>query len=206
MTDAQILLALPPDTLTILVLGYLGYRIAYTGKDASHSTVDVVFLSLAFALVAKGGLLLGDLARPGIGIAAALVAALAVAALWRKWGEATAIRLLRWTAISNSDRSRTAWERIRTDASLRPSQLIVRRRDGRLLMCERLADFGTEPLGPCIYGSDGSIAIFVTHESGPGDADWVETPNTADGHWGRLITVIPAAEVAAIYLRHPILT
>jgi len=206
MTDAQILLNLPSDTLTVLVAGYLGYRLAYTGKDASHSAVDVVFLSLVFTLAAQGGLLLGNPARPGIGIAAALVAALTVAALWRKWGEAAAFRLLRWAAISHSDRTLTAWDRIRTDATLRPSQLIVRRRDGRRLMCERLADFGKEPLGPCIYGSDGSVALFVTHERGPDDADWVATPNAADEHWGRLITLVPAAEVTAIYLRHPRLT
>lgn len=206
MTDAQILLNLPLETLSILVSGYLGYRIAYTGKDASHSAVDVVFMSLVFSLTAKGGLLLGNMANPWLGTAAAGVAALGAAALWRKWGEALAFKLLRHSGVSNSDRTLTAWERISTDASLKPSQLIVRRRDGRLLMCERLADFEKEPLGPCIYGSDGSVALFVTHERGPEDADWVETPDPAEDRWGRLIACIPATEIAAIYLRHPALT
>ncbi|MBW6506176.1 MAG: hypothetical protein K0B00_05415 [Rhodobacteraceae bacterium] len=206
MTDAQILLNLPLETLVVLVCGYLGYRIAYTGKDASHSAVDVVFMSLAFSLVAKGGLVLGNLTAAGLGFPAAVMCALLAASLWRSSGERLTRQALRWANISNSDRTQTAWERISTDASLRPSQLIVRRRDGRLLMCERLADFEKEPLGPCIYGSDGSVALFVTHERGPEDADWVETPDPADDRWGRLIACIPAAEIAAIYLRHPTLT
>lgn len=125
MTDAQILLNLPPDTLTVLVLGYLGYRLAYTGKDASHSAVDVVFLSLVFTLAAKVGLALADLAHPGIGIAAAPVAVLAAAVLWRKWGELAVFKILRRLQVSHSDRHQTAWETIMLRSGAMPSQLIV---------------------------------------------------------------------------------
>ncbi len=37
----------------MLVAGYLGYRLAWTGKDETHRAVDVVFLSLVFGLIAR---------------------------------------------------------------------------------------------------------------------------------------------------------
>lgn len=200
MTDAQILLNLPPDTLTVLVLGYLGYRLAYTGKDASHSAVDVVFLSLVFTLAAKVGLALADLAHPGIGIAAAPVAVLAAAVLWRKWGELAVFKILRRLQVSHSDRHQTAWETIMLRSGAMPSQLIVRKKDGTSLMSERLADFAGELFGPCIFGSDGSIALYVTHFKALA-GDWEQTGAAAAPDWGRLITYIAAAEIGEIEVR-----
>ena len=53
LSDVQTLLdLLPVNTITVLASGYLGYRLAYTGKDTKHKATDKVFLSLAFGLVA----------------------------------------------------------------------------------------------------------------------------------------------------------
>ena len=52
MTEGiQALLALPIDTLALLAGGYLAYRLAYIGRDKTHSTIDVLFIVTAFAFV-----------------------------------------------------------------------------------------------------------------------------------------------------------
>ena len=208
MPDLPDLLTLPLDTIAVLAAGYLGYRVAHTGKDASHSAMDTLFMSLVYALVAKmvlQGLTLLPIPHL-VAIPVAVIVAVLVATIWRRWGDSWVFNLLRATGVSTSDRTMTAWEAIRLDTRLRPSQLKVRRKDGVELMCERLADFAEAPHGPCIYGADDSIALYVTHQRGPGEAEWEEINPNADPDWGTLITFIPASEIAAIDARHPSVT
>ena len=47
------LLQLPYQTLAILVAGYLSYRLAYTGRDTTHRTLDTLAIALVFAFVAQ---------------------------------------------------------------------------------------------------------------------------------------------------------
>ena len=129
MTDLAALLTLPLDTIAVLAAGYLGYRLAFVGKDASHSGVDVLFLSLVYALAAKLAMAAaaGALAPPLLAPLTGIAAALGMAALWRRFGEAGVFRLLRRTGVSTSDRHLTAWDgpdrsSFSADADHRPSQ------------------------------------------------------------------------------------
>lgn len=207
MTDVQLLLNLPFETLAVLAAGYLSYRLAYTGKDASHTSVDVVFLTVVFGTLVKLAMAIAMMLVPSgplfVVIATILggFSALCGAAIWRRHGEACAFRMFRWLKVSHSDRYRTAWEVISTNAGLNPTQLMVRRKDGVLLMCENLSRFSGEKVNPCIYGSDGSIALFVTHQKAAGEPDWEAIDVRAEG-WGAMITYIPASEIAGIYARH----
>lgn len=202
MTDLPDLLTLPLDTITILAAGYLGYRVAYTGKDTGHGAMDTLFMSLVFALVAK--LVLQGLAMLAVplmvAIPFAVCLAIFVASGWRKWGQHLTFAALRGAGVSTSDRHRTAWDTIRTDARLRPSQLILRRKDGVSLMCDNLGQFADHFPGCCVLGSDGSVALFVTHQSGPEDKDW-EAMDVDHADWGALLTYIPAAEIAGLHIR-----
>lgn len=52
-TEIQSILDLPVGTIAVLAAGYIGYRIAYQGKDHGHKSVDVLFISMVFAFVAR---------------------------------------------------------------------------------------------------------------------------------------------------------
>ena len=67
-------------------------------------------------------------------------------------------------------------------------------------MCDNLGRFKDAFPASCVLGADGSVALFVTHQIGVGVADWEEM-SPADPDWGRLLTYIPASEVAGIYAR-----
>lgn len=202
MNDVVSLLSLPTDTLAAISVGYMAYRIGFTGKDATHSGIDVVFMTLVFALVFR----LASVFAAGLGAIPSNIAGLAVALgaamLWRRWGERAVFRGLRMARISVSDRSQSAWDRLRVDPALIPSQIVVRRKDGTWLMCDRIDRFNDHATGACIFGADGSVAFYATDAMSPGDDDWVATDVSGPEDWGDLMTYIPAAEIAQISLRY----
>lgn len=208
MTELEALLNLPFQTIALLASGYMAYRIAYTGKDTTHAPVDVVFLTFVFAFAAKlGAQIFGSVphpfAQPLPQAASALFGlclALLIACGWRRYGEGAAFNALRRIGVSNSDRQLTAWQSIIANPRLRLTQVMVRRTDGTFLMCDRVSTFAHHS-PRLILGSDGSIALHVTHQMGAADADWEAIDVAGPDDWGNLITYIPASQVAQIHLR-----
>lgn len=209
--DVRALLDLPFGTLAVMASGYIGYRIAFTGKDKTHATIDVIFLTMVFAALAKFvSISLGSWVSAGQeggatefwGAVAALPSAVLAAAAWRRFGEVHVFHALRKLKISHSDRHRTAWETITQRSGVYPSQLIVKKTDGTLLMSECLADFATAPLGPCLLGQDGSVALYVT-DTMPQNGDWEKREPFDSKHadWGYVLTYVPASQVSEIRLR-----
>lgn len=197
MNDIQAMLTLPFETLLILVSGYLGYRVAYTGKDRTHGPVDIVFLTLVYAFIAK--LVFAEL-RPLAGDLTAILAvgaSLCSAAIWRLGGENLVFKILRGARISTSDRHWTAWDTVRMKPNFEPKTLVLRLTDGRRLMCGDLGRFSDFEAGPCVFGSDGSVALFVTDQSEPGSQEWQERSLVCDG-FGTEMTFVPAAQIAEI--------
>lgn len=207
--DIQYLLDLPVETLSSLAAGYIAYRVAYTGKDRSHQPIDTVFITFVFAVIARLAanfigassvqLVLGE-ATATVALFVGFLVSFTSACIWRRWGEDQTFKTLRSMKISNSDRYDSAWETIAARGTSRPSQLTVRKKDGSTVMCENLSAFKDAPFGPCLFGTDGSIALYVT-DFRAGGSDW-ETidPNAPD--WGASITYIPASEISEIELRH----
>lgn len=203
MNDVQALLDLPLETLVVLAAGYAGYRIAYSGKDKSHRPIDIALISLAFGLVAK--VLFGvvevsefnQIVRP---IVAGLGAALS-AVFWRKWGEGWAQYLLRASEISYSDGTVSAWETIISSTRYKPSQLIVQKTNGSQLMCRSLNPYKSKPHGPCLYGEDGSIALYVTHYRADVSKKW-EDIDVIDDDFGAVLTYIPSNRIDEIEIRN----
>ena len=210
-------LDLPFETLVVLAAGYMAYRLAFTGRDRSHKTADVVFSTVVFASIAKALFSLtativlwftsDGAALAGLGGWRYLIALCAIAgtlgagALWRAVLSSWVFNFWRQMRVSASDRHQTAWETMIANERLKVTQLLVRKKDGSAVMCEKLGDFSEKPFGPCLYGHDGSVAVYVTSYRSAGGSDWLDIDPT-DPKWGSMITYIPASEISEISVRN----
>lgn len=203
MNEVQLLLDLPFETLAVLAAGYLSYRLAYTGRDAAHATVDVVFLVMVFAVIAKAAGLALVALMPALALpvcyAVALGFAVAAAAIWRRWSHWVA-RVLRRLGISTSDRQGNAWGTFLAEENKSVTSLVVRKKNGETVMSESLSDFENVLCGPCVLGEDGSVALYVTDFRSAHEAEWEET-DPRDSAWGPALTFIPASEIAWVRIR-----
>jgi hypothetical protein len=208
MDQIEQILSLPAQTFLLLTAGYIGYRIAYTGKDTRHRTVDVIFIAVVFATIARlsiqglGHLMDGALGKhPWVVSCLSVLVVIAIAAVWRKHLEGLVFASLRWSGVSHADRNRTAWESLIARSGHKPTEMVVRKKDGTAVLCERLADFENDPCGPCILGEDGSVVLYVTHFRPVRGEEWLDISESPDADWGRTMTYIPAGEISEISIR-----
>lgn len=201
MSEIERLLNLPLPILAALAAGYIGYRVAYVGRDGPHDPVDTVFLSLVFAAVAQGVMVVAPFV-PLLGAPLAIGCTLLVAMVWRKWGSRWGHRLMRHLGVSISDRFRTAWDPLRVEPALRPTQVTVHLRDGDVLMCNRLSAYADRPTGACRFGADGSVALYVTDRFPKGAATWEPCTPEGEDDWGCLISYVPASEITRLDIRY----
>ncbi|MCU9850388.1 hypothetical protein OEZ60_20595 [Defluviimonas sp. WL0024] len=198
MEEFQSLLSLPLETISVLAAGYIGYRIAYVGHDETHQTIDVLFASLVFALIAKlASDRLAVFDAPAIAATGGVVAAIGAAAIWRGFLEEFVRSLLRVARVTSSDRHVTAWHSVRLRRAFAPTWIMVRLKSGRRLMCNDLSRFSCFSDGPCIFGEDGSVALFVTDRSEAGSEEWEEA-ELQDPAFGTALTYVPASEIEEI--------
>ena len=194
------LLNLPWQIQLALGSGYLAYLIAYSGIRQHHTATDVTFRSFSFGLVATSFMIWVPL-RPICLEVGAVVATLGTGAIWRWKGMAWAKAALGITNITWADDIPTAWLSItalRTD--VRPSQIAVDLDCGRTLFCEDTRRFKNAPFGPCVFGLDGSLALYVTAEM-RSDGTWIEKSDVEDSHDGPRITYVPANSIKRVELR-----
>lgn len=217
MEALENLLQLPYQTLAILIAGYLSYRLAYTGRDTTHRTLDTLAIALVFAFVAQAAsaalLILCHWNNPApsggelplwVGYGASvggIVVALSSAGVWRRVSVSAVPELLRSAGISSADRNTAAWETVINREDSGPSQITIVKKDGTTLQCERLDDFKKAPFGPMILGQDGSVAIYVTDYRAANSDEWEEV-DPSHGDWGLEITIIPAGEISEVRIRH----
>ncbi len=202
MDDLNALLNLPIETLAVLGLGYMAYRVAYIGQDGAHRAVDITFLSLAFGLFAKLTMLLVQAWVPlSVSVLVAMLVTLALAAFWRAIGISLWQKILRFFNISYSDGKVSAWDTMRVATKLWPTQLVVRTSDGPDLMCDHLSKFSDAPHGPCLYGQDGSVSLYVTHIRSEETNGWLEA-NWTETELGQQLTYVPRSNVTFIEIRH----
>lgn len=193
MNETLALLDLPVQTLVVLAAGYLGYRLAYTGHDEAHGPADVVFISLFFAAIARATIAFAG-AGP-LGLVGAVAAALGTAAAWRS-GLATWLwRLTGRAGINSADRTRTALGSVLATSPVM-TQIVVRKRDGSVLMSSPLHRFDNSPIRSCVLGADGSVALYVTAFRSK-DGEWQDVEAEVCG-WGRRLTIVPADQIAEI--------
>lgn len=200
--DLQTVLNLPLETIAVLAAGYLGYRAAFAGNDHQMQTADIVFSSLVFALVAKVAIWLASLWLPMMLAAVIAVPAAVLAALiWRRWGYGAWRKVGRRVGLVTADRHQTVMQTVVATEGMRPSQMSVRLNNGEALMCDVLANFNDKPHGPCLWGPDGSVAMYVTSRRKAGSDEW-EDINPTDEAWGSVLTILPADQVEEINIRY----
>lgn len=176
MPDYEKLLQLPFEVIWPLGAGYLAYRLAYVGRDAPHKTFDGTFLVFVFGAIAKGIASLIAVTAPEapVAITAAMGAAFAlvVAAIWRIWAAECVYDYLRERKVLDHDGQPDVWRSMLARQLPGPVQLIVTTKAGKIYLCDELGRYNDAPLGPCLLGEDGSIAMYVTAWRRVGEAKW----------------------------------
>ena len=83
---------------------------------------------------------------------------------------------------------------------MRMTQLHVYTTDDMRLSCDDLTKCNELPFGPCIFGRDGSVSLYV-NEIKKGDSKALEVTPTSDSFWGAKLTYIPVDQIRRIELR-----
>lgn len=202
MNDLASLLNLPFDTLFIVAIGYLGYRAAYIGRGVGKNAVETVFLSAVFAMLAKAATLILSAADadPWVAYPVAAASVLIAALVWRRWLQELSFRCLRHLGINDHDGFTSVWDSMLARPLPPPSQLLVRLKSGKLLMCDEVSRFNNCPLGPCLLGEDGSVALYVTHVMTDEAEGWVEMEPVHE-KWGAAMTFVRADQISEVEIR-----
>lgn len=199
-TDPIALINLSVAVQVSIVSGYLAYLIAYTGIRQHHTAADTVLKSFAFGLFATAIMKWGyqqPIFTPIVGLALSLVAGIC----WRWFGMKAWQSIVRNSGVSWSDDIPSAWLSITaTDTKYRPSQVVVDIEGGRILMCDDTRPYANAPHGPCVFGADGGVALYVTSEYR--DGEWITQDDVSHATQGDKITYIPASAVKRVEIRY----
>jgi hypothetical protein len=202
MNEIATLLSLPFDTLFVVAVGYLGFRAAYIGRGAGNNAIDTLFLSAVFGLIAKAtvvGLTTWPVSN-GIAYPASILVTLSLAYAWRGFAQELVFKLLRWLRINDHDGFSNVWQSMLARPLPVVSQVVVRLKSGRHVMCDNTVLYQDYPLGPVLFGEDGSVALYVTHVRTDPVEGWVEQSPVIDG-WGNSMTFIRADEISDVSVR-----
>ena len=193
------ILTLPFAIQIALGAGYLAYLTAYAGIRQHHTATDAFFRALAFGLAASGVVYFAPRSR--CSIALAVGAPVLLAALWRWRGMALAKALLRKWQVSWADDIPTAWlSLVAEDAQARPSQISVDLDNGHTVVCDDTRLFADAPHGPCKFGLDGGVAMYVTAERRL-NGEWFEHEDVRNSIDGDRITYLPADAIKRVEIR-----
>ena len=131
----------------------------------------------------------------------AFISACTAGIFWRRYLRKLVRYALRASDVSWIDDDPSALASIVFNSDHRMSQLSVLMEDGTWLICKTLNKFDKSPFGPCKIGTDGDVAMYVTHTI---DASGVEKEfkTTKDADYGDRITFIPASKIKRMNFRH----
>ncbi|HEX8262858.1 MAG TPA: hypothetical protein VF547_08290 [Allosphingosinicella sp.] len=196
------LLNLPWEVQLALASGYAAYMLAYVGIREHHKAIDVTFRTLAFGLCATAVLALSPSQLGWPRAVAAVLVALMGGVLWRFWLAEGMQRAIRNVNLSWSDDTPSAWSRVTQHNSRHfVTQVTVHLDDDSWLFCDATGSFGAAPFGPCIFGTNGDIALYVTHSAAPGE-DFKAVGNAVrDTHHGDELTWVPASRIRKVSVR-----
>jgi hypothetical protein len=193
------------QTQVILVSGYIGYVVAYSGRRSSHKAIDYAAIPLCFGLIGLLGfsqtllkIPVGNEYRDVIASLVALFSSVVVALVWRAKLASLVRQFLRFLKADQDDGFPTAWQTITQEPGLNYSQVFVTLKSGRCLESYQLAPYNSLPNGPVVLGPDGSIALYVNAITEKGERREISTISDYDGH---RITYIPAEQIVEVDFR-----
>lgn len=179
----------------------MGYFVAHVGIRDHHKPIDVTFSTLVFGFCAAFAYQImqhvGFQMLTSSGVAA--ITSIVLGGLWRAVLRPMFYKAMQHTNVSYADDIPSAWLNLFSVTNVVATQLTVRLKDGRVLMCADLHRFKDEPNGPFRFGSTGDILMYVTDQK-IGYA-WSTAEHVIFEDWGSEITYIPAAEVAQVDFR-----
>lgn len=190
---------LPWQLQLVASSGYCAYLLAYRGIRQNHKAADVLFLGLAFGLIAWAILSISSSLIVSAQITFVFLGTLTGAVLWRKFFRGWIEIIFRKTSYSWSDDSQSAWERMLQE-QFTPTQITVELKNGRYLYCTDTSIVGNLPFGPYVLGADGDVIMYVDQSEVPGEPS--ETHIPIDATWGNLLTYIPKDEIRKIAIRN----
>lgn len=200
---------LPWEIQITLASGYLGYVLGYAGIRDRHNKTDMVMTILIFGLIgytaylvviSLGFTALSGIARNIAGGVAALVASSAAGALWHYGLRKKMLKGLRENDILRDDGAPNVWRSILELDEAEPTQMFVKLKTGETLCCDELHRFAEQPYGPCLWGADQSIALYVTRIIEDGETIEKEA-DIFHPTLGSLLTIVQASEISGITLR-----
>jgi hypothetical protein len=194
--------SLPEQLQVMLVSGYFGYSIAYSGFRDNERKDELLYGILSFGIF---GYIFYDSIRnlfqtfilPGLG---ALLVSVLVAIFWRKYGRRWFNMILHRAAISNEDGIKATWARIVQDTTIAPTQIVVQMKDGSKYICDDVQSFGKSAIPRYYTDNDGNIALYVTHRTTADGTD-IEVDSVIDEMWGHRISFIPSKDIANVDIR-----
>ena len=192
---------LPWQIQVSLASGYAAYLIAYIGIRFAHTSVDTLFISLAFGLFTTGAMWVMRAIDPIYSVPAAFLFTIAIAILWRAFARGWFYSALYALNITWSNDDPSALATISANSKHRISQIGVQLDDGTWLTCRHADRFRDAPFRPMTIGPSGDIALYLTHEEPPGQPE-TELTTVRDDKWGDRLTYIPAARIKRITIRH----
>lgn len=197
------LLKLPLEIQAAVASGYAAYMIAFAGIRAHHKAVDVGFSTIVFSMVTT--LVLAALASSSApiawNIAIAVVVTLVAGATWRLFGRATLRTFIRASDISWADDDPSVWAAFLANTDVFVSQIGVLLDDGTWLRCDDTTKLSDAPFGPCCLGTQGDVALYLTHVEEPNGAARA-LKSVRDDHYGDRITYVPADRIRRVTLRY----
>lgn len=199
---------LPFELMVVLAAGYVGYRIASGSIDRAPRPLDATFQVLVFAspawvaftLVSENvGLEPGATLELVASTASALLAAIAVAMLWRRFLMRISVGLLRRARVSQENYAGGAWENLIHRTDIRWDYITVFLRSGYVLESDLNQVPNNLPFSVCELDNDGNILLYVTSFDRPDGTEGKPGDNAFKNSRGYAqVTYVPASEVLRI--------
>lgn len=206
MTD---LLALTFELQVALVAGYLGFSVATAGLRHGIRTEDALFQIIVYALPAAILMHLPpEVIRDrlpenrAVYLLALLsvLATVAVALIWRRWGRGIWYRWLRRRGLSAENNMPSTWDSIIQEPGIEWHQVSVTTDDDKSYECTDTAIFSGAAIQLPDIDREGNVALYcdqITQADGTvKKMEGVDFPG-----WGTRLTYIPAARIKNIQIR-----
>lgn len=201
METAIRLADLPWTTTLMFATGYAGYFVAHIGVRSHHTTADVTFGTFMFGFwgLFSYFYLLSKFSISTLPASAfAMLITIILGIVWSCFGRRIFSAFITALPLSKMDDLPSAWAALSRSPHTVSYQLTVKTVDGAAYHCNSLHDYSKLPDGPCTFGGNGDLLMYVTHYKPPLKDDYIENTSLQDPEWGAEITYIPKERIALL--------